>query len=246
MANVICPNCGAENKITKHNEQECEYCGTLLNLPKNATQNSTDKVKTTSSNEVMIVDIAPEHQSKEYLESALKSFLIAQDKVPLDIFEHLNIVSTQWVYLPMRRYAGNVTCRWSCTQAVEKKRIRGYRDVKDYNGNTIGHEAEYETYYEYYPRSGTSETSFDTLLAASDYDTVLKLFPAYKRGYTFLDCSKIMNETTIHKYSNKSVSANATIYSENTHSKDSEEMKQTVENMLNQWPLIYPVKMYGA
>ena len=128
MANVICPNCGAENKITKHNEQECEYCGTLLNLPKKTTQKkitqkNTDKVKTTSSNEAMIIDISPEHQSKEYLESALKKILIEQDNVPFDIFEHLNIVSTQWVYLPMRRYTGNVTSNWSYLEVETREQL---------------------------------------------------------------------------------------------------------------------------
>lgn len=167
MATVICPNCGGENNVTKRGGQECEYCGTMLQYPQ--AKKKTEKKKTNSNDDIFphgefIIELSDEYSTEEKVSDALRTFLLNSDNVPLDIFDHLTVKQVNWFYLPMIRYSGRVETEWSCNQVIEKEREIGERPIRDRNGNIIRYETEYETYYDYIPKSGRGNGSFDVLI----------------------------------------------------------------------------------
>lgn len=108
MATVKCPNCGAENKVTARNGQECAYCGTFLEWPKKSTpkneKKKIDKELEDLSNEPMIIEFDPDVMDESFIISAFKHALIVDSQAPVDIFDHLKIKSAKWAYLPMLRF----------------------------------------------------------------------------------------------------------------------------------------------
>lgn len=108
MATVKCPNCGAENKVTARNGQECAYCGTFLEWPKKSTpkneKKKIDKELEDLSNEPMIIEFDPDVMNESFIISAFKHALIVDSEAPVDIFDHLKIKSAKWAYLPMLRF----------------------------------------------------------------------------------------------------------------------------------------------
>ncbi|WP_300646047.1 hypothetical protein [uncultured Duncaniella sp.] len=170
MATVICPNCGGENDVTKRGGQECAYCGTMLHLP-TPTEPKTRKKKTSASAKELseakyIVQIAAKYANKEEVIKALEAHLVMEDNVPEDIFDHIEIKSVKWLYLPMWRYNGTISTEWSCDEVIYKKRKVGERPIYDSKGNFDRMEVEYETYEDYLPRAGHGHTSFDILVPA--------------------------------------------------------------------------------
>lgn len=167
MATVICPNCGGENNVTKRGSQECAYCGTMLQYPQ-AKRKQTKKSEE-SNNDAFpqaeyIIEIATRYSSDNQVMDELRKFLLNSDNVPLDVFDNLEIREIKWLYLPMIRYSGHVETEWSCNQVIEKKREVGQRPVRDRNGKIKYYETEYETYYDYIPKSGKGYGNFDTLI----------------------------------------------------------------------------------
>lgn len=167
MATVICPNCGGENNVTKRGGQECEYCGTMLQYPQ--AKKKSEKKKTNSNDDIFphgefIIELADKYSTEGKVADELCTFLTNSDKVPLDIFDHLIVKQVNWLYLPMIRYSGRVETEWSCNQVIEKEREIGERPIRDRNGNIIRYETEYETYYDYIPKSGRGNGSFDVLI----------------------------------------------------------------------------------
>lgn len=170
MATVICPNCGGENNITNKDSQECAYCGTILHLPtpkespkRGDASNKKGKELSTAK---FIVPIPSLYSTQEAIDKALKTYLTVQDDVPADIFDHLELKTVKWLYLPMWRYNGNIATEWSCNQVVYRKRKVEERPIHDNKGNFVRMESIYETYEDYLPKSGHGQTSFDILVPA--------------------------------------------------------------------------------
>lgn len=170
MATVICPNCGGENNITNKDGQECAYCGTILHLPtpkeSKTRGNASDKKSKELSAAKFIVPIPSQYSTQEAIDKALKTYLTVQDDVPADIFDHLELKTVKWLYLPMWRYNGNISTEWSCDQVVYRKRRVEERPIHDSKGNFVRMESIYETYEDYLPKSGHGQTSFDILVPA--------------------------------------------------------------------------------
>lgn len=172
MATVICPNCGGENNITNRDGQECAYCGTMLYLPtpkKDNPQNKGDqsaKDNKKLSNTKFIVPIATNYSTEKKVENALNAYLVMQNDVPGDIFDHFEIKTLKWIYLPMWRYNGYISTEWSCDAVVYRKRKIGDEPKYDSKGNLLRIEAIYETYEDYLPKSGHGNTTFDMLIPA--------------------------------------------------------------------------------
>lgn len=181
MATVICPNCGGENNVTEHNGQECAYCGTMLYLPTPKKVKSKDKGRESDndnknlSDAKFIVPIASEFSTEKEVRNALNAYLVKQDDVPDDIFDHLEIQTVKWIYLPMWRYNGCITTEWSCDEVVYRKRKVGEEPKYDSKGNLLRIEAVYETYEDYLPKSGHGQTSFDILVPA--FKTIKEKLP---------------------------------------------------------------------
>lgn len=181
MATVICPNCGGENNVTEHNGQECAYCGTMLYLPTPKKVKSKDKGRESDndnknlSDAKFIVPIASEFSTEKEVRNALNAYLVKQDDVPDDIFDHLEIQTVKWIYLPMWRYNGNISTEWSCDAVVYRKRKVGEEPKYDSKGNLLRIEAVYETYEDYLPKSGHGQTSFDILVPA--FKTIKEKLP---------------------------------------------------------------------
>lgn len=170
MATVICPNCGGENDVTKRSGQECAYCGTMLHLP-TPTDSKTRKKKTSGSIKELsdakyLVPIAAKYAKKEEVVKALEAYLVKEDNVPEDIFDHIEVKPVKWLYLPMWRFNGDLSTEWSCDEVIYKKRKVGERPIYDSKGNFERMEVEYETYEDYLPRAGHGHTSFDILVPA--------------------------------------------------------------------------------
>lgn len=171
MATVICPNCGGENNVTKRGGQECAYCGTMLHFstPKKVKQekgHESDNVKRNLSDAKFIVPIASKYSTEKGVRNALNAYLVKQDDVPDDIFDHLEIQTIKWIYLPMWRYNGDISTEWSCDEVVYRKRKIGDEPKYDSKGNLLRIEAVYETYEDYLPKSGHGNTTFDMLIPA--------------------------------------------------------------------------------
>lgn len=167
MATVICPNCGGENNVTKRGGQECAYCGTMLQYPqakRKQTKKSEESNNDTFPQAEYIIELASKYSTHNKITDELRKFLISSDNVPIDIFDHLEVKEIKWLYLPMIRYSGRVETEWSCNQVVEKKREVGQRPVRDRNGNIKFYETEYETYYDYIPKSGKGYGNFDVII----------------------------------------------------------------------------------
>lgn len=181
MATVICPNCGGENNVTNRDGQECAYCGTMLYLPtpkKDKPQNNgreSDNDNKNLSDAKFIVPIASEFSTEKEVRNALNAYLVKQDDVPDDIFDHLEIQTVKWIYLPMWRYNGSITTEWSCDEVVYRKRKVGEEPKYDSKGNLHRIEAVYETYEDYLPKSGHGQTSFDILVPA--FKTIKEKLP---------------------------------------------------------------------
>ena len=181
MATVICPNCGGENNVTNRDGQECAYCGTMLYLPtpkKDKPQNNgreSDNDNKNLSDAKFIVPIASEFSTEKEVRNALNAYLVKQDDVPDDIFDHLEIQTVKWIYLPMWRYNGSITTEWSCDEVVYRKRKVGEEPKYDSKGNLLRIEAVYETYEDYLPKSGHGQTSFDILVPA--FKTIKEKLP---------------------------------------------------------------------
>lgn len=181
MATVICPNCGGENNVTNRNGQECAYCGTMLYLPTPNKVKSKDKGRESDndnknlSDAKFIVPIASEFSTEKEVRNALNAYLVKQDDVPDDIFDHLEIQTIKWIYLPMWRYNGSITSEWTCDEVVYRKRKVGEEPKYDSKGNLLRIEAVYETYEDYLPKSGHRQTSFDILVPA--FKTVKEKLP---------------------------------------------------------------------
>lgn len=163
MATVKCPNCGAIGNVGS----VCEYCGTMLQYPQ--AKKKTEKKKTNSNDDIFphgefILELADKYSTEGKVADELRTFLTNSDNVPLDIFDHLIVKQVNWLYLPMIRYSGRVETEWSCNQVIEKEREIGERPIRDRNGNIIRYETEYETYYDYIPKSGRGNGSFDVLI----------------------------------------------------------------------------------
>lgn len=124
MATVICSHCGAENKVTARNGQECAYCDTFLEWPQKSTPKNEKKKKNKEleaiSNEPMIIEFEPDAMNESFIISAFKHALIADDMVPVDIFDHLKIKSAQWTYLPMLRFNVKNTDGFAMTLNVDE------------------------------------------------------------------------------------------------------------------------------
>jgi len=170
MATVICPNCGGENDVTKRSDQECAYCGTMLHLP-TPTEPKTRKKKASASTKELseakyIVPIAAKYAKKEEVVKALEAYLVKEDNVPEDIFDHIEVKSVKWLYLPMWRFNGDLSTEWSCDEVIYKKRKVGERPIYDSKGNFERMEVEYETYEDYLPKSGHGHATFDILVPA--------------------------------------------------------------------------------
>ena len=172
MATVICPNCGGENNVTNRDGQECAYCGTMLYLPTPKKAKTKDKGNESNdgnknlSDAKFIVPIASKYSTEKEVRNALNAFLVKQEDVPYDIFDHLEIQTVKWIYLPMWRYNGSITTEWSCDEVVYRKRKVGEEPKYDSKGNLLRIEAVYETYEDYLPKSGHGQTSFDILVPA--------------------------------------------------------------------------------
>lgn len=171
MATVICPNCGGENNVTKRGGQECAYCGTMLHFstPKKVKQekgHESDNVKRNLSDAKFIVPIASKYSTEKGVRNALNAYLVKQDDVPDDIFDHLEIQTIKWIYLPMWRYNGDISTEWSCDEVVYRKRKIGDEPKYDSKENLLRIEAVYETYEDYLPKSGHGNTTFDMLIPA--------------------------------------------------------------------------------
>lgn len=172
MATVICPNCGGENNVTNRDGQECAYCGTMLYLPTPKKAKTKDKGHESNndnrnlSDAKFIVPIASEYSTEKEVRNALNAYLVKQDNVPDDIFDHLEIQTVKWIYLPMWRYNGNISTEWSCDAVVYRKRKVGEEPKYDSKGNLLRIEAVYETYEDYLPKSGHGNTTFDMLIPA--------------------------------------------------------------------------------
>lgn len=170
MATVICPNCGGENNVTNRDGQECAYCGTMLYLPTPKKAKTKDKGNESNdgnknlSDAKFIVPIASKYSTEKEVRNALNAFLVKQEDVPDDIFDHLEIQTVKWIYLPMWRYNGSITTEWSCDEVVYRKRKVGEEPKYDSKGNLLRIEAVYETYEDYLPKSGHGQTSFDILV----------------------------------------------------------------------------------
>lgn len=172
MATVICPNCGGENNVTKRSGHECEYCGTMLHLPtpkkgnKRNERHESVSGNTNLSDAEFIVQIASKYSTEKGVGNALNAYLVKQDNVPNDIFDHLEIKTIKWMYLPMWRYNGDISTEWSCDEVVYRKRKIGDEPKYDSKGNLLRIEAVYETYEDYLPKSGYGNTTFDMLIPA--------------------------------------------------------------------------------
>lgn len=172
MATVICPNCGGENNVTNRDGQECAYCGTILYLPTPKKAKTKDKGRESSndnknlSDAKFIVPIASKYSTEKGVRNALNAYLVKQDNVPDDIFDHLEIKTIKWIYLPMWRYNGDISTEWSCDAVVYRKRKIGDEPKYDSKGNLLRIEAVYETYEDYLPKSGHGNTTFDMLIPA--------------------------------------------------------------------------------
>lgn len=181
MATVICPNCGGENNVTNRDGQECAYCGTMLYLPTPNKVKSKDKGRESDndnknlSDAKFIVPIASEFSTEKEVRNALNAYLVKQDDVPDDIFDHLEIQTIKWIYLPMWRYNGSITSEWTCDEVVYRKRKVGEEPKYDSKGNLLRIEAVYETYEDYLPKSGHGQTSFDILVPA--FKTIKEKLP---------------------------------------------------------------------
>lgn len=181
MATVICPNCGGENNVTNRDGQECAYCGTMLYLPTPKKAKTKDKGHESDNDDKnlsdakFIVPIASKYSTEKEVRNALNAFLVKQEDVPDDIFDHLEIQTIKWIYLPMWRYNGSITTEWSCDEVVYRKRKVGEEPKYDNKGNLLRIEAVYETYEDYLPKSGHGQTSFDILVPA--FKTIKEKLP---------------------------------------------------------------------
>lgn len=170
MAIVICPNCGGENNIINKDGRECAYCGTLLHLPTSKQPKTKKTASNKDSNNLSeakyIVPITSQYATKEGVYNALKAYLAVEDDVPADIFDHIELKTVKWIYLPMWRYNGNISTEWSCDEVVYRKRKTGEKPIYDNKGNFVRMDAIFETYEDYIPKSGHGQTSFDMLVPA--------------------------------------------------------------------------------
>ena len=185
MATVICPNCGGENTVTKRGGQECAYCGTMLQCPKpkgNIGKKESERNDSTFPCGEYIIELAEKYSTEEKVADEVRKFLINNDSVPLDIFDHFTVKQVNWLYLPMIRYSGRVETEWSCNQVIERQREIGQRPIRDRNGNIERYETIYETYDEYLPKSGKGSDSFDVLIPCGKGVNLSKgLKECYKR-----------------------------------------------------------------
>lgn len=187
MATIICPSCGGENQITGKSRKECAYCGSPLPMPekkKTSSKKSETKGDAKFPTAQYYIPINDDLQDKESVIAAFRQYLVNKDNIPVDIFDNMEIVDVKWYYLPMIRYAGDVDTEWSCNQVVAKQREIGQRPIRDKNGAIVRWETEYETYYDYIPKSGRGHSTFDVLVPCG---TGLKPIGGLKDCYHRID-----------------------------------------------------------
>lgn len=117
MAKVICPNCGGENTVsTGKAAQECEYCGSFLNLEASPFNKKDNKDKSSDDSAPYMVNVMLSHEDlkvKVIDEIFLRLNAINRDSPYGDLLhqlpDKLSIFSykVDVCYLPVYIYKGN-------------------------------------------------------------------------------------------------------------------------------------------
>ena len=132
---TTCPNCGASFDIINVSNMECPYCGGILKHQVTEQANN--------SNLYEVDALIPFGISEEEAKQKLVWELANCNKVPLKIFESLNI-RAQKVYYPVWLFSGKIEVQWSCTKIIKHKNYHPFDnpDAIDYvpiQGVELGH-----------------------------------------------------------------------------------------------------------